>query len=80
MKIKLIAYGIAKDILNERSLMFSIKESGSIKELKNALVERYPEFEKLVSLKLAVGEDYQEDSYILKEGEEVVVIPPVSGG
>ena len=41
---------------------------------------KYPEFEKLKSLKFAVNEDYQEDGYRLKENDEVVIIPPVSGG
>ena len=43
-------------------------------------VERYPEFAKLKSLSFAVGENYQDDSYALHENDEVVIIPPVSGG
>ena len=80
MKIKLIAYGIAKDILNGRSLELNFKEGGTIQELKGTLIEKYDEFEKLASLKLAIGEDYQDDTYVLNPGDEVVIIPPVSGG
>ena len=44
------------------------------------LVHQFPELASLRSLSFAVGEDYQEDNYVLREGDEVVVIPPVSGG
>lgn len=80
MKIKLIAYGIAKDILQSRELEFDLQAGGSILSLKQHLFNRYPDFLKLKSLAFAVGEDYQEDSYGLKENDEVVIIPPVSGG
>ena len=49
-------------------------------DLKKALTKQYPEFEKLASLRFAVGEDYQEDDFELSEENEVVIIPPVSGG
>jgi molybdopterin converting factor small subunit len=29
---------------------------------------------------IAVGVDYQEKSYVLKEGDEVSLFPPVQGG
>jgi molybdopterin converting factor small subunit len=80
MKIRLIAYGIAKDILQSKELEVDVKAGDSISSLKQSLFSRYPDFAKLKSLAFAVGEDYQEDSYRLKENDEVVIIPPVSGG
>ncbi len=80
MKIKLIAYGIAKDILQSKQLEYELKLGDTISALKQNLFQQYPEFSKLKSLAFAVGEDYQEDSYRLKENDEVVIIPPVSGG
>jgi len=80
MKINLIAFGIAKDILRSRQLEFELLPGDTISALKEKLFQRYPEFSKLKSLSFAVGENYQEDSYPLHENEEVVIIPPVSGG
>ncbi len=80
MKVTLIAYGIAKDILKAKQLEFELAEGNSIASLKHQLLSAYPEFSKLRSLAFAVGEDYQEDAFILKEKDEVVIIPPVSGG
>lgn len=80
MEIKLIAFGIAKDIMKSSSLSFSVDTPASILDLKKALHNEYPDFSKLNSLKFAINEDYQDDNYLLNEGDEVVIIPPVSGG
>ena len=80
MKINLVAFGIARDILKDSNITFEINKGKTIGDLKNALTKQYPEFEKLASLRFAVDEDYQEDDFELSEEHEVVIIPPVSGG
>ena len=80
MLVKLVAYGIAKEILSGSQLDFNIGDSSDIGALKAALIDSYPEFEKLRSLRFAVGEEYREDDFRLNEKDEVVIIPPVSGG
>jgi molybdopterin converting factor small subunit len=80
MKIRLIAFGIAKDILQSKQLDFDLLTGDTIDSLKQKLFKQYPDFTKLKSLSFAVGENYQEDSYSLHENDEVVIIPPVSGG
>ena len=47
---------------------------------RQVLKEKYPAFDKLASLQLAVNAEYVEDDYVLRENDEVVLIPPVSGG
>ena len=81
MEIKLIAFGIAKDILEQQHLALTIEESEiNIKNLKEKLLQKYPKFAKLQSLSFAVNEEYQKDDFLLKDQDEVVIIPPVSGG
>lgn len=79
MKIKLVAYGIARDILKSSSRELEVDVT-TIGDLKNYLVQSYPDFEKLRSLSFAVNEDYQADEFEISENDEVVIIPPVSGG
>ena len=79
MKIRITAYGIARDILNGSSHEFSL-EVKSVGDLKDRMISDYPAFGELRSLRFAVNEDYCEDDYILSENDEVVIIPPVSGG
>jgi molybdopterin converting factor small subunit len=80
MKIKLIAYGIAKDILKSKEKMWDIRSDETIASFKKNLLTQYPSFANLTKLSFAVGEEYREDSFLLSDGDEVVIIPPVSGG
>jgi molybdopterin converting factor small subunit len=80
MKIKLVAYGIAKDILMAKEKMWEIGSSETIQSFKKNLLNEYPSFANLSKLSFAVGEEYREDSFLLSDGDEVVIIPPVSGG
>ena len=80
MTVKLVAFGIAKEILQNSTLTFPLEGETRIGALKIALVEAYPAFDKLRSLRFAVNEDYQEDDYEIQPTDEVVIIPPVSGG
>lgn len=80
MNIKIVAYGIAKDILNGSKKELVLPNDADISALKQLLLEQYPAFSKLQSLRFAVNEDYQGNDYQLNENDEVVIIPPVSGG
>ena len=80
ISIRLVAFGIAKDILKGSKMSFEVEANSSIAALKEQLSEEFPEFSKLASLRFAINEDYQSDDYILNPNDEVVIIPPVSGG
>lgn len=80
MKINLVAFGIAREILQSKQIEFELNPGDTISTLKKNLFKRYPDFSKLKSLAFAIGENYQEDTYGLRENDEVVIIPPVSGG
>ena len=80
MEIKLTAFGIAKDILQNRSMPFNLEEGDTIIQLKEKLVMQFSEFSSLASLAFAVNEAYCSDEYTLSSGDHVVIIPPVAGG
>ncbi len=80
MKVQIVAFGIARDILQGSGKELDIEGSPTIADVKTALLHEYPDFSKLASLRFAVNEEYQSDSYILNPQDEVVIIPPVSGG
>lgn len=80
IKVKVIAFGIAKDILQNKEHFLSIERSSSIADLRKSLIHEFPAFEGLSSLQFAVNEDYVQEDYIINEKDEVVLIPPVSGG
>lgn len=79
MKVKLVAYGITKDILEGKNLDFEL-DGQSIGDLKNQLCSRYPKLEDLKSIRFAVNDTYAEEEQLVQENDEIILIPPVSGG
>ena len=80
MQLEILLFGIAKDICGGSKLMLDAPEMASAAWLKTHLADRFPRLKSLVSWRLAVNENYVEDDFSLSENDEIVVIPPVSGG
>ena len=80
MKIKILAYGIAKEIIGNQSIEFDFPHNFPVVELKKKLIITYPALEKLATFAIAVNTEYATDEQILSENDEVAIIPPVSGG
>ncbi|MEM9142384.1 MAG: MoaD/ThiS family protein [Bacteroidota bacterium] len=80
--MEILLFGIAKDIVGRTSMdaMEFNQRPTSVAELKDKLRQAFPEFENLTSLAVAVNSEYAEDSILLKKGDEIAIIPPVSGG
>jgi len=79
MKIRIVAFGIAKEIMDGKKHELDL-EASTVEELKEHLFKNYAGFQKLNSLAFAVNEEYQDGSFQLSENDEVVLIPPVAGG
>lgn len=80
MKLHILAFGVAKDMIGARQSVFDLQGGETVGELRGALMQAYPKMRELASLSFAVNEMYVSDDFFLKEGDEVVLIPPVSGG
>lgn len=80
MNIDILAFGIARDILGGAEQSLKLETAMSIKELKEMLTEKYPDFSKLAAFSVAVNQEYMDDDYQLQAFDEVAIIPPVSGG
>jgi molybdopterin synthase sulfur carrier subunit len=79
MKYKVKSFGIAKDIIGERTSTIET-DAVTVGELRSWLANKYPELTELRSLFIAVNQNYAEDSQNIGENDEIVLIPPVSGG
>jgi molybdopterin converting factor small subunit len=80
MKIVINAYGIAREILNESQMTVEFEDGISIKKVKEFLTQSYPDFTQVENVRFAVNDEYQEDDFILKNEDELIIIPAVSGG
>jgi len=80
--MKILLFGISKDIVGASSLLINDgkKTPTTVKELKQFISNKYPEFNTLSSLAIAVNSNYAEDTTLLQEEDEIAIIPPVSGG
>ncbi|WP_020537247.1 MoaD/ThiS family protein [Lewinella cohaerens] len=80
MEIKVLAFGIARDILGGPELKISGPENLTVGRLLELLKERYPAFVDLTSLAIAVNAEYANENQPISAGDEIVIIPPVAGG
>lgn len=78
MRIYLKAYGIAREILGN-SVEMELNGT-TVQDLRQRLISVYPELAGLSSLLVAVNQQYANEDTELKPDDEVVLIPPVSGG
>lgn len=76
--IKLFAAG--REIVGTDSLSIQVPQGATAGAVLSELKARYPKFSELSSLLLAVNADYALPETVLSDGDEVVLIPPVSGG
>lgn len=80
MKLKILAFGIAKDIFGTPEKLLQVNDGLNVGQLKNVLEQEFPELKKLKSYFIAVDEEYADDDQILNSIHEIAIIPPVSGG
>ena len=78
--MRIIAYGIAVDILGGRTVELDLAPPATVETLLDFLAARHPRFGELASLRVAVNETYADPDTVIRAGDEVVLIPPVSGG
>ncbi|HCN48478.1 MAG TPA: molybdopterin synthase sulfur carrier subunit [Chryseobacterium sp.] len=80
MKIKILAFGITKDILGASEKELEVQDDLNVGQLKEKLEGGFPQLVKLKSYFIAVNEEYAEDDQMITNTDEIAIIPPVSGG
>ena len=81
MIIKVLAFGVAKEIFGAPSIDVSFgKDVITVDALKGMLQQTYPRLQQLSSYMIAVNNDYAKGAEVIGARDEVAVIPPVSGG
>ena len=81
MSIRVQLFALAKEIVGCDHIEVAIEPGATVRELKMVLVEQCPTLEKLVAVsRFAVDGRFAEDETHVFRSNEVVFIPPVSGG
>lgn len=80
MKLRLMLFGITKEIIGRTEFEYKISAPVDVSGLKQALKADYPELSRIASLAVSVNGVYAEEDEVLRDDDEIVLIPPVSGG
>jgi MoaE-MoaD fusion protein len=80
MKVNVKFFALGKELVGASSLEIEMGESDNVKSLIGRLQNEHPKFKELKSFLVAVNMEYADMRQSLKDGDEVAIIPPVSGG
>ena len=81
MQIRLRLFATYREIVGSRGLMWSARDGITLRELVDGIVAKYPRLaDHRGSMLLAVNEDIVSAERVLTDGDEVALLPPVSGG
>lgn len=81
MRITVSFYSYFKDLAGCAQSSEEIPPGSCLDDLLRQVLLRFPKLEPMKkSMLVAVGVDYQQRAYLLKENDEVSLFPPVQGG
>lgn len=81
MSITISFYSYFKDLTGCASTTEAMSDGSTINDLLKRMAARYPKLGGMRnSMLIAVGVDYQPRDYVLEEGDQVSLFPPVQGG
>lgn len=81
MRVRVLLFGQLKDIVGRQEDLLDLEPGVRLAAVTAHYAERYPEFQGLSnSIACAVNQEYAQGTTVLKEGDEVGLLPPVSGG
>ena len=79
--VRVLLFAQLKDRFGADELSVSLPRGATGRDLLQQLIQQRPAVEGLLTVsRLAVNCDYTAAERVLEDGDEVVVIPPVSGG
>jgi molybdopterin converting factor subunit 1 len=80
-KIKVRLFAVLKEAVGKKEIIIAVPSGATLKMLKNKILQEYPalnsfsnKFILSVNLKVAT------DDTIITRGDEIAILPPVSGG
>ena len=81
MKVNVRLFAGLQDLLGQRQVTLELAEGATVDQLREQLSRQYPVVTPfLATLVCAVDEEYVPSEHPLRAGDEVALIPPVSGG
>jgi sulfur-carrier protein len=81
MKISIKLFAIYQEVVGTAELVEQVGSGTTAGDVLQGLIDRYPQLAQWRSVtRLGVNLDFVEPDTLLQDGDELVLIPPVSGG
>ena len=81
MKIPVLFHSYFRDLTGCSNVALEIPEGTTLKKVIAQIQEQFPKLKSMErSTLVAVGVEYQRGDYVLRDGDEVSLFPPVQGG
>ena len=79
--VHVVFLGPAKNLANTESVSLEVADGTTLADLRRLLAERYAGLRRAMgTIRFAINEEFAGDDAVLRAGDEVALIPPVSGG
>ncbi|MCZ6699041.1 MAG: molybdenum cofactor biosynthesis protein MoaE [Planctomycetota bacterium] len=73
-------YGPAREVTGETQISIDFEDGETLADVTRRLAERFPRLGEASGVRLALNRAFVPPEHVLSDGDEVAVIPPVSGG
>jgi molybdopterin synthase sulfur carrier subunit len=80
VKIRVLFFGMSKDIVGKNEEYLEFDDDLSVEELRQRLNGIHPGLNEMGTYAVAVNEAYAEEGKIISDHDTIAIIPPVSGG
>lgn len=81
VKIKIFFFARARDITGLSEISLDMASGSTASECLKKLIVKFPGLEEISGcIVLALNEEYTTESAIVKDRDELAIIPPISGG
>ena len=79
MRVRIRCFAAVRELFAADELTREVDDGTTLADLRRMLEQEFPAFASLPTAQ-AVNRDYAEGSQVLRDGDEVAFIPPISGG
>src|ERR1700737_550718 len=81
MQVRILFFGVLKDLAGQTTDSVSLPGGATLREVFSHYEQRMPSLSSLkASIAMSVNQEYASLETKLKDGDEIALLPPVSGG
>ena len=80
MRVEVLLFASYREKVGLGRLTLDLSDGATVGDMADAMRVRFPGLPEAERIVVAVNNEYQEHDFVLSDGDEVALIPPVSGG